>query len=186
MNPELLHLLAEAGIRRRLAWHDIVVLNNYGPVPVPLEWARDRNVERGLNFLILDGVRPTHFCKCRSADNSNLNWETSIRRSLSAVDAGLRVPSVEAATSNVLSVQTSRFLDGPHFGMIVPTQKPGTSMRNTSGTLNASQIWMKCAALSAASASRMPPACFGLFATMPAGRPPNRARHVMIGRASAA
>ena len=38
-----------------------------------------------------------------------------------------------------------------------PTMKPGTSCRNTSGTLNASQICMNRAALSAESFSRMPP-----------------------------
>ena len=120
MNPELLQLLAETGIRRRLAWHDIVALNNYGPVPVPAKWTRNRIVERGLNFLILAGTRPTHFCKCRSADNANLNRETLIRKSLAPVHAGLRVPSAESATSQVLSLQASQFLDGPHFGMIVP------------------------------------------------------------------
>ena len=122
MNPELLHVLAGAGIRRRLAWDDIVVLQNYGPVPVPPEWAGDRNIERGLNFLILEGAKPTHFCKCRSANNVYLNRETLIRRSLAPVDAGLRVPSAESANSHILSIQTSRFLDGPHFGMIVPGQ----------------------------------------------------------------
>ena len=101
MNPELLQLLAEAGIERRLTWRDIVVLQNYGPVPVPPEWAGIRNLERGLNFLILDGTRPTHFCKCRSAGNADLNRETIIRKSLAAVDAGLCVPSVESAASDV-------------------------------------------------------------------------------------
>ena len=123
MNPELLQLLAEAGIERRLTWRDIVILQNYGPVPVPSEWAGIRNLERGLNFLILDGTRPTHFCKCRSAGNADLNRETIIRKSLAAVDAGLCVPSVESAASDVLSIQVSRFLDGPHFGTIVAAQK---------------------------------------------------------------
>ena len=49
--------------------------------------------------------------------------------------------------------------------------------------LNASQRLMKRAALSAESFSRMPPRCFGWLATMPTGRPPMRARQVMIVRA---
>ena len=49
--------------------------------------------------------------------------------------------------------------------------------------MNASQIWMNCAALSAESSSRIPPRCFGWFATMPTLRPPMRAKHVMILRA---
>ena len=47
----------------------------------------------------------------------------------------------------------------------------------------ASQRLMKRAALSAESFSRMPPSCLGWLATMPTGRPPMRARQVMIVRA---
>ena len=42
---------------------------------------------------------------------------------------------------------------------------------------------MKRAALSAESFSRMPPRCLGWLATMPTGRPPMRAKQVMIVRA---
>ena len=48
---------------------------------------------------------------------------------------------------------------------------------------NASQRLTKRAALSAESFSRMPPRCFGWLATIPTGRPPIRARQVMIVRA---
>ena len=58
--------------------------------------------------------------------------------------------------------------------------KPGTSIRNTSGMPNASQRLTKRAALSAESLSRMPPSWRGWLATMPTGRPPMRARQVMI------
>ena len=47
----------------------------------------------------------------------------------------------------------------------------------------ASQRFTKRAALSAESFSRMPPRCFGWLATIPTGRPPMRARQVMIVRA---
>src|SRR5579859_1459864 len=46
--------------------------------------------------------------------------------------------------------------------------------------LKALQRLMKRAALSAESLSRMPPSCLGWLATIPAVRPPNRARQVMI------
>jgi hypothetical protein len=45
--------------------------------------------------------------------------------------------------------------------------KPGTSCKNTSGMLNASQIWMKRAALSAESTSRMPPRWLGCWPRCP-------------------
>ena len=57
--------------------------------------------------------------------------------------------------------------------------KPGTSMRKTSGIPNALQRFTNRATLSAESLSRMPPSCLGCEATMPAGRPPKRAKHVM-------
>ncbi len=58
--------------------------------------------------------------------------------------------------------------------------KPGTSIRNTSGIANALQRLTKRAALSAESLSRIPPSCLGWLATIPAGRPPKRAKQVMI------
>ena len=58
--------------------------------------------------------------------------------------------------------------------------KPGTSWRKSSGIPKASQRLMKRADLSAESFSRMPPSCLGWLATMPTGRPPIRAKHVMI------
>ena len=66
----------------------------------------------------------------------------------------------------------------PCFSTALPTRNPGQSMRNTSGTLNASQSQTKRAALSAAFTSSAPPRTIGWFATMPAGRPPNRANPV--------
>ena len=53
----------------------------------------------------------------------------------------------------------------------VPTMKPGTSARNTSGMPYASQHQMKRAALSAESTNSAPPLCTGLLATTPTGRP---------------
>ena len=46
--------------------------------------------------------------------------------------------------------------------------------------LNASQSLTNRAALSAESLSRIPPSSFGWLATMPTGRPPKRAKQVMI------
>ena len=54
--------------------------------------------------------------------------------------------------------------------------KPGTSARNSSGTLNASHSQMNRAALSAESTKSTPPRCIGLLATMPTGCPSIRAK----------
>ncbi len=63
----------------------------------------------------------------------------------------------------------------PCFSTCVPTMKPGTSDRNTSGTLNASHSWTKRAALSAESTNNAPPLALELFATMPTTSPSIRA-----------
>ena len=57
----------------------------------------------------------------------------------------------------------------------VPIMKPGTSARNSSGTLKALQVQMKRAALSAESTNSTPPFCLGWLATMPIARPSRRA-----------
>ena len=73
----------------------------------------------------------------------------------------------------------------PAASTFVPTMNPGTSCRNTSGIPNALHRFTNRAALSAESLSRIPPRCRGWFATIPTGRPPIRARQVMIVRAHA-
>src|SRR3954469_665678 len=55
-----------------------------------------------------------------------------------------------------------------------PTMKPGTSARNTSGTLNASHRLMNRVHLSAESTNSTPPSCAGLLATTPTGVPSRR------------
>ena len=57
----------------------------------------------------------------------------------------------------------------------VPIMKPGTSARNSSGTLKALQVQMKRAALSEESTNSTPPFCRGWLATMPTTRPSSRA-----------
>jgi hypothetical protein len=56
----------------------------------------------------------------------------------------------------------------------VPIMKPGTSARNTSGMLKASQHHTKRAALSAESENSAPPLAIGLLATIPVGFPSSR------------
>ena len=68
----------------------------------------------------------------------------------------------------------------PCFSTAVPTMKPGTSCRNTSGMSKASHSHTNRAALSAAFTSRAPPSTMGWLATMPIGWPPTRARPVTM------
>ena len=65
----------------------------------------------------------------------------------------------------------------------VPGRKPGTSVKVTIGTLNASQKRMNRAAFSEASMSSTPASWAGWLPTIPTGRPPNRARPITMLRA---
>jgi len=66
----------------------------------------------------------------------------------------------------------------------VPIMNPGTSARNSSGTLNASHSQTNRAALSAESTNSTPPFCIGLLATMPTGRPSSSASPVITSGAN--
>ena len=63
----------------------------------------------------------------------------------------------------------------PWRSTLVPIMKPGTSARNSSGMLNALQVQMKRAALSAESTNSTPPSWRGWLATTPTTRPSRRA-----------
>ena len=71
----------------------------------------------------------------------------------------------------------------PCFSTAVPTMKPGTSARNSSGTLNASHSWMNRVALSAESVKSTPPLNIGLLATTPMTWPSSRAKPMVSSRA---
>ena len=71
----------------------------------------------------------------------------------------------------------------PCCSTFVPTMKPATSARYTSGMLKALQSQMKRAALSDESTMRTPPFTFGWLATTPTARPPIRAKPTMTSGA---
>ena len=71
----------------------------------------------------------------------------------------------------------------PCFSTAAPTMKPGTSARNSSGTLNASHNCTNRVALSAESTNRTPPLCSELLATTPTVRPASRPNPTLTSRA---
>src|SRR3989442_9228552 len=72
----------------------------------------------------------------------------------------------------------------PSRSTLLPTMKPATSDRYTSGMLNALQSQMNRAALSEESTISTPPLTFGWLATMPTGRPSMRASPTMTSAAN--
>jgi hypothetical protein len=93
-------------------WHDAIVLQNYGAVPI----ARPGELPtlRGFNLLLLarDGT-PRHFAKCRPLAADELARETALMRQLSASTEGRRhVPAVAMGVGPTFAAQLSPFLAG--------------------------------------------------------------------------
>ncbi len=123
MNQELVRLLAEAGVPEDTGWRDLAVLFNYAPVPAPAVRSDPLMWYRGFNLAVLSRGVPTHFVKCRPADDAVLERETRVRSCLAGDRrTGLSVAPVRVARSDRMAVQVSPFLRGPHYGRIAPSQ----------------------------------------------------------------
>ena len=70
----------------------------------------------------------------------------------------------------------------PSFSLSGPTIKPGVSVRDTSGSLNALQMLRNWAAFSADTESMAPPICWQSFAIKATGRPSSRIKPVIMLR----
>jgi hypothetical protein len=93
-------------------WHDAIVLQNYGVLPVPR--ATELPSLRGFNLLLLarDGS-PRHFAKCRPLANEELARETAVLRQLASSGAGGRhVPPVVMGVGTSIAAQLAVFQRG--------------------------------------------------------------------------
>ncbi len=93
-------------------WHDAILLQNYGAVPIAR--AGELPTLRGFNLLLLarDGT-PRHFAKCRPLAADELARETAVVRQLSADPAGRgHVPAVAMGVGPTFAAQLSPFLEG--------------------------------------------------------------------------
>jgi hypothetical protein len=98
----------------------VAIVNNHGLIPPTRREAGDYVWNRGFSLLLLDraGI-PSHFCKCRPAEDQLLRHETSVRETLSRDPrlAGI-VPSARGAADDLIQIQVSRFILGKHFGTL--------------------------------------------------------------------
>jgi hypothetical protein len=121
MNRQIMALLAEAGVSRRVNWRDVVV--SLAPSPSGDAYTDDDEWDGGFNVVVLDGGAPQYYCKFRPAGDPGLERETRVRVSLrGGMTAPLSIPDVRTATSDTISVQVSPFIRGSHYGRIAPTQ----------------------------------------------------------------
>ena len=117
MNASLAALLRD--LARQLGgtaadWHDAIVQQNYGAVPIAGARAGELPSLRGFNLLLLarDGT-PRHFAKCRPLGADELARETAVVRQLAASASGRRhVPAVAMGVGPTMAAQLAEYLAG--------------------------------------------------------------------------
>lgn len=122
LNPRLLDLLRAAGVAGPIEWDQMLIVQNYAPLPPPPALAGTGSFHRGLNLIVLDGRTPTHFCKCRPIGESGVLRETHARNTLAEAATSLRVLPATMASSDSITVQVSRFLSGVQYGGVLEKQ----------------------------------------------------------------
>jgi len=123
VNREVARLLSEAGVSTRVGWQDVIVVQNYAPVPPPAGFSAVESWNRGFNLVVLDRGAPKHFCKCRPAGNAAMEREVKARMCLQhGGTGGLSVPPARNATGDRIMVQASPFVRGSHYGRVAPKQ----------------------------------------------------------------
>src|SRR3989442_139272 len=85
MNHELRELLVSGGYARARnpgAWSDILVVNNFGSVPIPSGLGPEF-AQKGFKLILLDGRgRPTHFARCGATSDRALEYEGQVLEAL--------------------------------------------------------------------------------------------------------
>jgi len=121
VNAELAGLLRETGVTVSPDWRDVIVVQNYAPIPMAHDpragrWAG----KNGFNLVVLSNGTPAWYCKCRTAGDAVLERETAIRSRLAGTRPGaLSVPPARIASSHRIAVQAGPFVDATNFGRVL-------------------------------------------------------------------
>ena len=110
-------------------WHDAIVQQNYGAVPIAGARAGGLPSLRGFNLLLLarDGT-PRHFAKCRPLAADELARETAVVQQLSARAAGRRhVPAVAMGVGPTMAAQLAAYAAGEPLTAHLRRIGPGAS-----------------------------------------------------------
>ena len=125
-----MRLLREVGVDPRPEWKDLVLRENYAPIPQLVAATPTMEWHRGFNMVILSRGVPKHFVKCRPAGDAVLERESTLRMCLAGSRAhGLSVPSARVASSARIAVQVGPYLRGVHYGRIVTTQSAAAYLK---------------------------------------------------------
>jgi hypothetical protein len=122
VNGELAALLRDAGVTATPDWRDVIVVQNYAPIPMAHDprggaWAG----KNGFNLVVLSAGTPAWYCKCRTAGDAVLERETAIRSRLAGTrPGGLSVPPARLASSHRITVQAGPFVRATNFGRAIP------------------------------------------------------------------
>ena len=129
MNRELRRLLELAGYpdaNEPDLWQRAVMFNNVGAIPRPSHHDRDY-VWHGFHLLLVDRRgNPTHFAKCRSADDAPLERECTVLAILGPDPVLQRViPQNRSASSQMIRLQLTRWLPGVTLERMAPGMEAG-------------------------------------------------------------
>lgn len=165
MTTELMELLRQAA-RRDLEWHDVVVTNNVAAIPPIDDTPGDFVWNRGFNMIVLDRwARPTHFAKCRAAQDAKLGHEAESLAALAQVpDLRQHLPEATNLRSDRLQVLLSQFLRGVPLNALVDRGFGRRVARIVRHALNA--VTLLSARSTQALASRIPEQTFDLGAAL--------------------
>lgn len=128
MNDTLRRLLIQAGhatASSERAWANIVVLNNFGGIPVPSGLPADSSRE-GFKLLLVDERgAPTGFVTCGREDDPAFESQTRIIEALSALPELSRVlPRTRGAAGGGLRIQLAAYVPGTPYLAISEGQSP--------------------------------------------------------------
>lgn len=130
MNKELTRLIRAVGINEPLEWGQVVVLQNFAPIPVSPRRVGSRASKRGFNFVILKEGRPGYFCKSRPVDHGSLERESRLVRQLAELGSErVCVPMARYASSDRMSLQAGDFVDGIPYSRVVGAESIRTYLR---------------------------------------------------------
>jgi len=134
VNHELRELLIRAGYdaaRAPDAWRRVVVINNFGSVPIPADRPVDF-AQSGFKLLLLGASgRPTHFARCGALTDRVLAREGRILETLSG-QPGLAqaVPATRTVQSPVLRLVLNAYLPGRSYQQFVARRSAARWVRD--------------------------------------------------------
>jgi phosphotransferase family enzyme len=150
MNRELRDLLSAAGYERARspdAWSGMIVVNNFGSVPIPPGLSTEF-AQKGFKLLLLDEQgQPAYFARCGASSDHALEREGMVLEALCGDPtlAGV-VPATRVVASARLRILVNDYLSGRTYESLAARQPPDAWVRTSGDILALSERVALCAA----------------------------------------